>query len=323
MTATRQNPLRMIGRQIHAIFSMHPFNSPDEEQSTEAKVMESYDDVPEIYREFFQSHPPRGQAFPYAVLTPTYEMSDGWVTGKLLCAIDHTLYVLEETEAGVIKVCYPIDEINYVEVTHGPSDLFVKIDGVNNLGIPTSSVFGCSNTSKIIFTPLFQRIRLRIVSLNEKAPSRRLERLDRWNELQSEVMDMARHCLLPGETVVHAILQPEIRGSLFSNPEGGFRRVKSPTHTCILTDKELVLIREDPSRGRKDTCDTICNFIPLDKIDSLSVNRDNGSTLSVSFRLSNGDSFNPLFDVSLENEVNQFLDQTRESMPKERSYVRD
>ena len=316
MAVIKQNPLRMIGEQIHAIMSVHPLSSAEQKQLTEARVIESYDGVPEIYQEFFRSHRSGGQAFPYSVLTPTYETSGGRITGKLICVIEHTLYVLEENETNVIKVCFPIDEINYVEVTHRPSDLSFKIDGVTNLGIPISSVFGCSNTTDSLFAPLFQRIRLRIDSLNEKAPSRHLERLDRWNDQQTKVMDMARHCLLAGETVIFAILQPEIRGGIFSNPE-------CLTHTCILTDKELVMIREDLSQGRKNPCNTICNFIPLNKIESLSMSRENGNLLMVSTRLSNSEMFKSLFDISLENEVNQFLARTQELMPKKRWYVRD
>lgn len=314
MASPKQNLLRVIGKQIQAIISAHPINSPEQKQSAAARVMESYDSLPEIYQEFFRSHHSSGQAFPYTVLTPAYETSDGRITEKLIYVIDHTLYVLEKNEATVVKVCYPIDEINYVEVTHTPSDLLIKIDGATNLGIASSAMLGCSHTTDPIFTPLFQRIRLRIASLNEKAPSRHLERLDRWNDLQTRVMDMARHCLLPGETVVHAILQPEIPGGIFSNPE-------SPTHTCILTDKELVLIREDLSR--RGTGDTICNFIPLNKIHLFSLSRKNENLRVVSIQLKNHMCFECLFDASLENEVDQFLTRTRELMPKERAYRRD
>ena len=323
MTATRQNPLRMIGKQIQRIMSVSPFNSPEHKQLADARVIESYDSVPGIYQEFFLSHLSKGQAFPYVVLTPACETSVSKITGKLLCTIDHTLYVLEENQTNMKEVCYPIDEINYVEVTHCLSNLFVKIDGVTNLGISTASIFGCSNTTDKIFTPLFQRIRLRVVSLNEKAPSRHLDRLDRWNAVQSRVMDMARHCLLAGETVVHAILQPEIRGSLFSNLDGILHGMRYPAHICVLTDKELVLIREDPSQGRKDPRGSVCNFIPLNKIASFSTGREKGNILTVSFQLSNGELFGSLFDTSLENDVNQFLAQTRELMPAERSYFRD
>ena len=320
MASQKQNPLRKIGEQIQSIMPTQTLNP---QKSLEgAKVVESFESIPEVYQEFFQPHLARGETLPYTVLTPTYEISGDTVAGKLVCVIDHTLYVLERNENGLSKVCYPIDEINTVEVIHRPADLHVKVNGFTNLGQPATSVFGCSKSTDYIFAPLFQRIRLRIDSLNERAPSRHMERLDRWSDLKTGVLDMARHCLMAGETVIESILQPEIHPNIFS-PDRVFRGAKCATHICILTDKELVLIREDLPLGKKDTCNSVCNFIPLNKINSLNVNRENEKFLVVSIRTTNGDVFESLFDVSLENDVNQFLARTREFIPKERSYRRD
>jgi hypothetical protein len=149
-----------------------------------------------------------------------------------------------------------------------------------------------------------------------------MERLHRWNDLEPQVIDMARHCLLPGETVIESILQPEIRAGLFSLDRAA-HGAKCPTHICILTDKELVLIREDASLGNKDFCGGICNFIPLSKISALTRTREKGSLLSISIRLLNGEVCESLFDVALEPEVKHFLEMIRERMPKEKLYVRD
>jgi len=317
---TAKNPLRRIGKQIQAIVPAHAANPQD--SSLEARVIESYEDVPEIYQEFFGPHRSKGRKFPYAVITPTYDVSGESITGKLVCAINHNFYVLEKNENSITKICYPIDDIQSVQVIHRPSDLQIKINGTTNLGLPSTSTFGCSKTTDRLFTPLFQQIRLRIVSLNEKAPSRRTEKLDRWKDLNTHVIDMARHCLLPGETVIESILQPEIRAGLFSS-DRVFRGTKSPTHICILTDKELVMIREDLSLGKKNKPGSICNFVPLPKIHSLALNETGGNLLSISIHLSNGEVFEPLFDASLKNEVEQFLTRTRERMPKEKLYRRD
>jgi hypothetical protein len=319
MAAPKKNPLRRIGDQISAVVSARPLPLQEQQQSAWAKVIESYDNVPEIYQDFFKSHRSRGREFPYTVLTPTFETSGTRIIGKLVYIIDHTFYVLEENETKVTKTCFPIDEINYVEVTHRPSDLSFKIVGLTNLGVPASCIFGCSNSTDHLFIPIFQKIRLRIESLNDHAPSRHMERLDRWKNLNSKVMDMAQHCLMAGETVIQAILQPEIRPGIFSSDKG----MKSFSHTCILTNKELVMIREDPSLGSKDAAGSVCNFVPVTKIESLSMEKKNGKLLLVTIRLSNGELFEPLFDISLEKEVDEFLARTREFIPKKKVYVRD
>lgn len=320
MASQKQNPLRVIGGQIQSIL---PISNPGSHKPMQdAKVIDSFESVPAVYREFFQPYLSRGEAFPYTVITPTYDLPGGTIGEKLLSVIEHSFYVLEEQDGRLTRVCYPIDEINSVEVIHWPSDLQVRINGATNLGRPSTSVFGCSRSTSQVFAPLFQRIRLRIVSLNEKAPSRHMERLDRWKDLDTRVIEMARHCLMAGETVIEAILQPEIRAGLFS-PERVLRGAKCPTHICILTDKELVLIREDPSQGKPEQGGSICNFIPLNKIHSLAVTKEHENLLTVAIRVGNGEVFESLFDVSLEQEVHRFLEKTRERLPREKIYVRD
>jgi hypothetical protein len=310
----------MIGKQIQSVRSTHSHDSQKQLQS--AKVIEQFEQIPEVYQQFFKPHLSRGESLPYTILTSTYETSSETITGKLVCAIDHAFYVLEEKENRLVTVCYPIDEINYVEIIHQPLALHFKVNGLTNLGIPSTSVFGCSPSTDYIFAPLMQRIRLRIVSLNEKAPSRHLEKLDRWKDLNSQVIDMARHCLMAGETVIESILQPEIRSSIFE-PDRVVRGVKCAAHIYILTDKELVMIREDPTRGKKDKRGNICTFVPISKINSLTLTRENDNQLVVSIRISNGDVYESLFNISLAKDVNRFVDRTRELMPKERAYRRD
>lgn len=287
-----------------------------------AKVLDTLERIPEVYREFFEPYHSAGETLPYAVLTPAYKAPGETITAKLVCVIDHTFYVLEEKDNSLTKVSYPIDEINYVEVIHRPADMIVKINGFTNLGLLTTSVFGCDKTTDNILAPLFRPIRLRIDSLNEKAPSRRMERLDRWKELNAQVIDMARHCLMTGETVIESVLQPEIRPSIFSLDKV-LRGDRSPTHICILTDKELVMIREDPSLGKKDQYGGVCNFIPLNKIHSLVTSQKGDDLLVVSTSIAGGNTFESLFDLSIQNDVNRFLDRTREFIPKERTYRRD
>jgi hypothetical protein len=68
---------------------------------------------------------------------------------------------------------------------------------------------------------------------------------------------------------------------------------------------------------------SICNFIPVNKITAISMNRKNDNLLNVSIRLTSSEVFEALFMVSLENEVDQFLTRTREFLPRERVYIRD
>lgn len=314
MVTKRQNLLRGIGRQIRSVMRLRPLNTQEQSQQTWAKVVKSHD-LPEIYQQLFQSHLSMGDAFPYTVLTPTHEKFGSKITGKLICAIGQALFVLEENAERVIEICYPIDQISYVEVSSKLLEFRVMINGMTNLGIQTSSVFQCSTVTDYLFTPIIERIRLRSVLPSGDARHLDTEKFDHWSERNLKFMNLARHCLLPGETVIVALLQPEIRSRLFSFSGKPFRKIKSPVHACILTEKELILIREDLLQNRKDKYGSTCNFVLLDKILSISMSGKTGNALAVSIQLMNQECFECLFESSCGNEVEELIFRTRERIP--------
>ena len=76
--------------------------------------------------------------------------------------------------------------------------------------------------------------------------------------------------MLPGEKVVRALLQPEIREGVLTLLGRIYHRTISPTHMTILTDCELVTIREEQRPG-KDRYGGVWTYIPLKKIVALSL----------------------------------------------------
>lgn len=312
MAAKRQNPLSSIGRQIRSILRVRPFQTDEQDQQTWARAVKSHTTLPEIYQQFFESHASMGDAFPYAVLTPTYEKFGSTISGKLICAIDQALFVLDANGEKLIEICYPIDQIHCVEVSSKLLEFRLTINGVTNLGIQTSSIFRCSTVTDYLFAPILESIRLRNVSPTETIPIPAIETFDHWREQNYKFMNLARHCMLPGETVVVSLLQPEIYSGLFSFSGRAFRRIKSPIHACIVTEKELIMIREDLVQRRKDKYGSTCNFVPLDKILSISMSTQAENILAVSIQLINHECFECLFELSLENEVEKLVAQTRE-----------
>lgn len=321
MSTRRQNSLREIGSRIRSILQVRSFNTQEQDQKTWAQVVRAHQDLPELYRQFFESHVSTRSAFPYAVLTPSYEKFGSTISGKLICIIDGTLYVLDENAKQLIEICYPIDEIHFVEVSSKLLEFRVTINGVTNLGIQTFSVFRCSTVTDHLFTPILERIRLRSASPSESILPVEIESFRHWSERNYKFMNLARHSMLPGETAIVALLQPEIHSGPFSYPVRRFRRVKSPTHACILAKNELILIREDLLQNRKDKYGSIRTFIPLDKILSISLSTKAGNMLAVSIELINHECFECLFDTSLENEVEKLVAQTHEQISSQHAHI--
>ena len=124
-------------------------------------------------------------------------------------------------------------------------------------------------------------------------------------------MTYARRSLLGGEKVIHTILQPEIRVSMFSIL-GKIYRTISPTHMSILTDRELIIIREEERRSGEDRYGGIWNYIPLNKIVTLSLSRKDSNLLVLSIQLPKSACLEYLFQASAEQEINQLLDRFKE-----------
>jgi hypothetical protein len=321
MTTKRANPWSAIGRQIRSLIHVRPSNTREQDPKTWAQVVRSHQDLPEIYERFFQSHLAMGDAFPYAVLTPTYEKFGSTISAKLICIIDQSLYVLDASAEALVESCYPIDQIHYVEVSSKLLEYRVTIHGVTNREIQTASVFRCSTVTDHLFAPILEKIRLRNGSPSESILSAKVETFDHWSERNYKFMNLARHCMLPGETVIVDILQPEIRSGLFSFPVRRIRRVKSPTHACILTERELILIREDLLQDRKDKYGSTRTFVPLDKIHSISMNRNPGDGLAMSIQLINQEGFECLFDTSLEGEVERLVARSRDWTSAQHTHI--
>jgi hypothetical protein len=118
-------------------------------------------------------------------------------------------------------------------------------------------------------------------------------------------MNFARNSLLGGEKVLCAVLQPEIKTERFRILGRIYYRIISPTHTCILTDRELILIREEAAQNRKDKYGGIWNYIPLSMISAFSICPKNSALLALSIELSGNGAMECLFPVSRESEVSQ------------------
>ena len=148
-----------------------------------------------------------------------------------------------------------------------------------------------------------------------------IERPVCWSSSSFKFMNFARHSLLAGEQVLHAILQPEIRARRFTFLGKTFYRRISPTHVCILTDRELILIREEALKSLNDKYGGIWEYIPLDKLGSLSMSTRNDSLLALSIELVTGYGFECLFEATRQNEVEQLLLKFRQLKAGEPEYA--
>ena len=305
MLARMQDKLRTIRRagnawQSNGFFDQRP-------QLTWARVIDSLERVPELYLEFVCSWLSHGEEFPYIVLAPAYENFRNKITEKIICVSGPEIKVLERNGKAITAQSYPLAELSYVEVSSILLDFRVRITGITSQGIPASSLFRSSAATDYLFAPILRQVRLQADASKGVGQAPDLERFNSWSSSSFKFMNFARRSVLAGEKVLDCLLQPEIRAKRFTFLNKTFYRTLSLTHACILTDQELILIREEALPSLNDKYGGIWEYIPLNRIATLSTSTRNNNLLALSIKLVTGDSFECLFDAAKQDEVEQFL----------------
>jgi hypothetical protein len=309
-----QNALRTLGGQIQVSTTdwVSKLSASEQTRLTWAKAIKSYEAVPETYKEFFESRLSNGEAFPYTIFAPVFETLGYRITEKLVCAFDHEIYILEKSGSTVIAQCYPLADISYVEVSSMLLDSRIKISGVNSQGIPATSIVRFNSVTEYLFAPILKNIRLATVTSKDTVRDSELDKFDHWVKLNYKFMNFARRSLLGGEEVIHSILQPELKTPRFKILGKTYHRTIAPTHACILTNRELIMIREQLLQNRKDNYGGIWDYIPLNKIATLSVNPKDENLLTLSIRMLTDGQLEFLFQAALKEEFDQLVEQFRD-----------
>jgi hypothetical protein len=118
--------------------------------------------------------------------------------------------------------------------------------------------------------------------------------------------------LIPGEKIIDALWQPEIRNKLLTLLGRSFFRTVAMTHLLILTERELIVIREDETSPRwrdESRYGGVWTYIPLDKITSVSLVPKETKLLALVIHLPENDSLESWFVASQQLAVDRFLSQ--------------
>ena len=314
MFTRMRNTLRVLGERGHtSTRSLLPKLSGAElAKSSWATRIESCSEVPDPYASFFEPLLAGGGAFPYTVLTPSHERFIHRQAEKLICACEHKIAILERNGNAFEAYCYPFDEISYIEFRTALLASSLKICGMTSAGLHTTSALIFNSVTDYLFAPIMKKVRLGESKSEMALQSSEQERFNHLVKVNFKFMNYARHSLLEGESVMHSIFQPEIRTGILAALGRTFYKTISPTHMTILTDRELILIREDTVRRKEDKYGGIWDYIPLSKIMSLSASDDTGKLLVLAVQLPENTCFELLFQSSAREEVKQLLDRFRQ-----------
>ena len=307
------NKMRNSLRGYPSAHAMRSRLSADEETRLSwAKSIATFEAVPALYQPFLEPFLASGYGFPYTVLTPTFEGSMRRATEKLVCVFDHEIYVLRRSGDTFEAQDFPLAEIAYVEVRIILLDSHIKISGLDRQGVPVSTTIQFNTVTDYLFRPMLEKIRLAGVNVQEANRSSNVEQIDQWVRSNYKFEYYAKHSLLRGERLIQAVFQPEIRESIFKALGKIYQRTLSPTHVSILTDREIILIREELRQSGKDRYGGIWDYIPLRKIDQLSLQEKDGNLWVLSVQIAGGESMESLYEACMAREVHLFLEKFRE-----------
>jgi hypothetical protein len=245
-----------------------------------ARRLTSYDEVPSGFEEEF---PEYTSQFPYTVLIPEEESSSRFQNNReamLLCLDDEQFVIIEAIRGKAVATSYPLDSITYIE--HGR----VLLKSWLKVSSPWFSTTVMFNTaSESVLRPVIEAIRPKADS--DEPESLRLARHQQevsqlgylW-KTNFKYFTLAKQSILPGERVLETVYQPDIRINtlnLFKKPV--FSKYLTG-HLAILTDKELILIRESKrTKSLKETLyGRVLTYIPRSQIKDISFERDTGKT---------------------------------------------
>lgn len=314
MTARKRNLLPKGGKRAREQpTGATPTRSAAEQtRASWARHIDTYDAVPAVYRSFFDPLQAAGQALPYTVLTPSFEGLFNRMGEKLVCDMGREIYVLEKIGHAFEARSYPLAGIDYLEIRTILLDARVTIGGATGDGVPATSMLRFNSITDYLLTPILERARRDITGASQVVQPSELEKFDHLMRVNFKFMNYAKRSLLGGEEVVQTILQPEIRLPVLTFLGLTWYRIRSPTHMSILTDRELIVIREEAHKSGRDRYGGTWQYIPLTRIAALSVGERADGLLALSIRLRHGARFENLYRPAARPEIDQFLARFRE-----------
>ncbi len=256
-----------------------------------AREVKSYSDLPVQYRPFFQNIGAGApEALPYSVLTPTFRGGYGYPeTERLLCILGGEVHVLESAEGHLRCSSYAPEHVHMIEYGVLLLHSWITIRGRDDSGTIRSVMIRFNSVSDYLMSPFVDCLRgpdqegLASVLESERA------KLD-YLAAHYKFRTYGRACVRAGALVCQTIFQPEIRHEQLRVLGISFSRLLSPAHLCMLTNSELIDIRDDSGQrwSKGSPHGAIWTYIPRGKISGAALAPQADGTREFSVNLPGG-----------------------------------
>ena len=281
-----------------------------------SKVIESYEEIPEIYRPFLDPLLAASPGFPYIVLAPPLDKFLRKTSEKLICDSPQAIHILERSGDQVLKKSYAYQKIGMLEVGIILLKSWITLCGENSEGANDCTTLEFNTSSERHYAAFLKKIRPAAEENNEGGLKTEQGKFDHLSGANFKFMNYARSSLMAGEIVLQSVLQPEIRIPAWKIFGWTFHRTVSLAHLSILTDRELILIRDDErSKAIKGVrYGGVWQYIHLESIRSVSLENAENDLLSLVIVPAGGDAIKKKFAAASKPELEQLRDKLQEML---------
>ncbi len=286
-----------------------------------AKVLESYADIPEVYKDSCKAVLENCHPFPYVVLAPVISEKRKKDTEKLLCEIDGVFHVWERADTRVISKAYPMKSIYSLELGSVLLFSWLTINGLTSDGAVNSTTIAFNTVTRRFLLPFIEQLRPVPALVDEADWQVELAKFDYLSSSHFKFMNYARESLVRGDKVIGSIMQPKIRKLIFTLFGQKFYRDFVLSHLALLTNREAIFIREDENsaeiKGKGERYGGVWQYIPLRNIAASEIIELENGLLTLSIELAvGGQRLHKTFEASNRKELEDFQRKLNQAVGK-------
>ena len=271
-----------------------------------ARPIDSFEAVPETYKQTYQMLVGNAGTIPYTVLAPAQgNFRSHKSIERLLCEIDNTFYALEPDGSQVVLTGYGYQDINSFELGNILLYSWFSFSGKTDTGADAALTVAFNEATLRHFTPFLSKMRPAPASHDQFDLKAEQSKLDHLSVENFKFMNFAREGLVRGEKVILSLYQPPIRQRMLTVLGRSVYHTHSLAHLTVLTDKEVMLFgeAEHVAESKRGKYGGVRRFLPLSGLDSVKLEQEPDDMLSLTFHISPEIAVKRLFNASHAREV--------------------
>ncbi len=267
-----------------------------------ARRLKTREEVPAGYQDYLTTlRAAEHQGFPYSVLTPTFEGIGRWKEcEKLICLHAGALHVAEVRDDGLAAISYPLGGCCVVERGKILLYSWITIHGPTNDGAMRSTTLKFNSVTEHFMAPFVSALRARPNTAGPAGAESMRGQFDFLKKSHYKFFSYGRSSVRPGDRLLRVLLQPRLRACRFRLFGYSISRLISPAHLTILTDTEIIMIRDDESQSwiNDQAPGAIWNYIPRGLVDGAAIDSSTSECLRMTLHTAVGRAHQAVFSAA-------------------------